>query len=373
MKEPQRSDDPYGRLGVRHVINAAGKLTALGGSAQSAEVASAQAAAARTHVDLVELRRAAGALVASATGAEAASVTPGAAAGIAIGVAALITGTDTAKVERVPDTEGLANHVLLQAGHDVNFGAPVVQMIRLGGGRPVIVGTREAVRTNELAEALAGPPTPAALLYVQSHHCLQQDRVPLEECIRLAHEARVPVLVDAAAEEDLRRYIDVGADLVTYSGGKAIGGPTCGFIAGRRVHVDACELQQRGIARAMKVGKEQIAGLVAALDRYGIPDSGAHDAHLVKLLVDALAGIPEIEVFVKPDEAGRPIERVAIRPRTADPVDLVRFLEADDPSIRTRNHQLKHGLLLVDPREMTTDQAYRVAERIHAYFRDAKP
>ena len=118
----------YGQIDVPPVINAAGKLTALGGSAQSAAVAQAQAAAARAHVDLAALRLAAGKRIAAATGAEAACVTSGAAAGLAISVAAVLTGKDLRRVRRLPEVEG-PNAVFLRAGHDVEYGARGSRMV----------------------------------------------------------------------------------------------------------------------------------------------------------------------------------------------------------------------------------------------------
>ncbi|MFQ5382651.1 MAG: SelA-like pyridoxal phosphate-dependent enzyme, partial [Dehalococcoidia bacterium] len=144
----------YTRFGIANVINAAGKLTALGGTAQVAEVAQAQAEAAQAHVDLAELRAAAGRLIAGYCGAEGASVTPGAAAGLAISVAACVAGKEPERVARLPDSEGWTNRVLLQAGHWVNFGAPVEQMIRLGGGRPVRVGTGAETSESDIDAAL---------------------------------------------------------------------------------------------------------------------------------------------------------------------------------------------------------------------------
>ena len=348
--------NPYGQIHVTPIINAAGKLTALGGSAQSATVAQAQAVAAQTHVDLAALRLAAGKRIAAATGAEAACVTSGAAAGIAISVAAVLTGKDLQRVRVLPEVEG-PNEVLLQAGHDVDFGARVSQMIRLAGGRPVVFGTPDAVTATDLTKALSE--RAAAILFVKSHHCVQHRRLPLEAM--LGHG--VPVLVDAAAEADLRTFIAAGADLVTYSGGKAIGGPTCGFIAGRASMIEACELQERGIARAMKVGKEQIAGLLTALDE--VSDSKAVSAVLDALHV-GLAALADVRIV--PDRAGREIRRVALDLPPAQLRDLVAFLRDGRPSIRTRNHQLGEGFVLFDPREMRLDQVPTVITRVRAFL-----
>jgi L-seryl-tRNA(Ser) seleniumtransferase/D-glucosaminate-6-phosphate ammonia-lyase len=357
----------YRRFGLEPVINAAGKMTALGGTAQSDEVAQAQAAAARAHIDIEALRKRAGELIAQHSGAQAASVTTGAAAGIAISVAACITGAVLERVVRLPDSDGWSRRVLLQAGHDVNFGAAVTQMICLGGGRAHIVESTmldEALRANDVV----------ALLFVQSHHSAQQNIAPLDVCIAACHRRQIPVIVDAAAEEDLQRYIAAGADLVTYSGGKAFGGPTVGFIAGRRDLIEACELQQRGIARAMKVGKEQIIGLLVALERYVERDEVAEAARrnaLVGQMLSGLHGVAGLKTSRKADEAGRGIDRVALeRSDGGDIRELARYLAAGTPSIRLRNHHLA-GMALIDPREIDSHQAQHIVERVRAFFKAA--
>lgn len=363
----------YDHIGVDAVINAAGKLTALGGTALHPDVTAAMASAGAAHVDLDALRCRAGELIAKATGAEAASVTSGAAAGIAIGVAATIAGVDPLRVARLPDSDGLTNRVLIQAGHWVNFGAPVEQMVRLGGGRPHMAGNVNRVEEQTLAAMLSDGVGTAALLYVQSHHTVQERMVPLERCIELAHEHNVPVIVDAAAEEDLRRYVAMGADLVTYSGGKALGGPTAGFITGRRDLIEACEAQQRGIARTMKVGKEQVAGLLVALERYAARDEEGELARRRRvngIVRAAVEGIDRVEASMRLDEAGRPIERVALRAREGafDVRELVDFLARGSPSVRTRNHHLDDGVILIDPREVTEEQASTIAQRLEEFF-----
>ncbi len=362
----------YQRFGVETLINGAGKMTALGGTAQSAAVARAQAEAAGAHIDMQALRRRAGTLIAQYTKADAACVTTGAAAGIAISVAACITGTHMERVLQLPDATGLPRRVLLQAGHDVNFGAAVTQMIRLGGGAPHILGTMDDVPRALLEAALQKFDDIAALLFVQSHHSAQQRMIDLPACIGACHERGVAVIVDAAAEEDLQVYIAHGADLVTYSGGKAIGGPTVGFIAGRSDLIEACELQQRGIARAMKVGKEQIVGLLAALEAFVPRDVEAESLRrsgIVRTLLDGLRGIEGVRAAIRVDEAGRDIERVSLGLAAGgDLRDLLRFLAGGTPSIRTRNHHVDDGYVLIDPREIDARSAHQIVARVRDYF-----
>lgn len=352
------------------VINAAGKLTALGGSAQSAGVAAAQATWAQRHVDLAGMRRVAGEKISRLTGGEATCITTGAAAGIAISVAAVITGTNRDLIRRIPDLAG-ENRILLQAGHAVNFGAPVEQMIRLGGGNPEIFGSTNSVTEQNLVDIL-DKESVKALLYVKSHHCVQDNMISLARCIALCQAKEVPVIVDAAAEEDLRQYIGAGADLVTYSGGKAFGGPTVGFITGRKSLIDACERQSLGIARAMKVGKEAIAGLVAALDEYTAADPAARLADFSSINEAIMTGIEtcrHYNVHLKPDEAGRPYARVAISARNEafNIRDLVTFLARESPAVRTRNHHLDQGIILIDPRELGHQEAAVIVGKLVAF------
>lgn len=350
---------------VSRVINAAGKMTALGGSAQSEAVAATAASAARVHVDMAALRAEAGRRIAARCGAEAASVTSGAAAGIAIAVAACISGTDFARMRRLPDSEGVPNRVVMQAGHNVDFGAPVTQMVRVGGGVPYLAGQVNHCTREDLRSAFDG--NAAALLYVQSHHAVQTGQQPLARCVELARAAGVPVIVDAAAEEDLGRYLAQGANLVVYSGGKAIGGPTSGFVAGDAGLIEACELQQQGIARAMKVGKEAIAGLLAALEDYDPADEArlAARRETTGKLFEALSGIEGLRVELRRDESGREIQRVAVHHPAVR--DLVAFLRHWNPPIHTRNHHIDAGFVSFDPRELAPGDVGEIRDAVAAW------
>jgi L-seryl-tRNA(Ser) seleniumtransferase/D-glucosaminate-6-phosphate ammonia-lyase len=373
---PAIADDVYRRLGVRRVINAGGRLTALGASTLAPEVAAAMAAAAQQYVRLADLSERAGALIADYTGAEAACVTTGAAAGIALMTAACIAGTDQAAVERLPDVEGERREVLVQIGHLVSFGAPVSQMIRLGGGRALPVGWANGVQRAHLETAIT--PRTAAFLYVQSHHTVHHGMLPLADCLAICRARGVPCLVDAAAEEDPRAYVALGVDAVTYSGGKAFGGPTSGFIAGRRDLIAACRAQERGIGRPMKVGKEAIVGLLVALQRYVSRDAAtvaaeaARQRQLVDLIRDGLANQPALRATVQADEAGRSIVRAGLSfdgpAAAARARALADFLASGDPPIYIRGHLLAEGTVTIDPRPIDEHDARIIVERVRAFL-----
>jgi L-seryl-tRNA(Ser) seleniumtransferase len=261
----------YARLGVRPLVNAAGILTNLGGSLMLPEVKQAMEEASRQYVNLIELHRAASARIAELAGVEAALVTSGAAAALLLGTAAAVTRGDPDRIHRLPDLAGLPNEVVVQTSHRHNFD----HAIRAVGVRFVEVETRE-----ELERAI-GPNT--AMMHFLAYGDAR-GKISAAEWVDVAKRHNVPNFVDAAAEippaANLHRFCDVGFDLVAFSGGKALRGPQCsGLLLGRKDLVEAAfqngSPNSDSIGRGCKVGKEEIAGLVAAVEAYVKRD---HDA-----------------------------------------------------------------------------------------------
>lgn len=363
----------YQRLGVERVINAAGRLTALGGVALQADVVAAMANAARYNVDMKSLKDRAGELIAELTGAEAAMVTTGAAAGICTMVAGVVAGTDEVKIRRLPDSDWDPSEIVLMAGHASYFGASVTQMIRVGGGWPVLVGDVNMITPGLLRGHLT--PRTAGFLYIQSHHTAHKGMLSLEQCREICREKGVPLLIDAAAEEDMEIYLRTGCDLVTYSGGKEFGGPTSGFIAGRKELVEACRAQESGVARGMKVGKETILGLLAALESFRKSDARAEKARqlaLIEGMEEGLAGLPNTKLTRIPDEAGRAIIRLGL---TLDEkalgftaVKLLKELQAGSPAVVLRGHWASTGTVAIDPRPLVAEDSETVVEQIRRAY-----
>lgn len=342
-------------------------MTHLGGTAVSPEVAGSVAEAAQDYFDMEELLIESGKKIASLVGAEAACPTVGAAAGIALSVASCITGQDEALIKRLPQTEGLRNRVIIQKGHAVDFGAPVTQMIRIPGGVPVEVGCANLVSRREVEGAL--DESTAALIYVKSHHCVQKGMLSPEEYIEIGHARNLPVILDAAAEEDLHRYLELGADIVVYSGAKAIGGPTSGFVCGRKALIDGVRLQYHGIGRSMKVGKEAIAGLLCALETYvteKIPPLSQRET-TVDTIIDGIKDIRGIKVSKKYDEAGRPIPRAWIEftdDARLNAREFVSKLRQGPVAIFTRDHYLNLNCVAIDPRPLRQGDAEIIIKRV---------
>jgi L-seryl-tRNA(Ser) seleniumtransferase len=316
---------------LKQVINASGTMTSLGAAAANQEAIDAAAAILTRAVEMPELHRAASLAIARATGAEAGCVTACAGAGISVAVAAAMTGDDLARIERLPDTDGLKDEIVLQRGHNCHFSGEIAQMGALGE------------RT-------------AAALYVVSHQTSQNGMIGLEEFCAICHARGVPVIVDAAAEYDLHGFLVRGADLAIYSAHKVLGGLTAGIIAGRENLVRACYFQECGIGRAMKVGKEGVASTIAVLQRWQALDKDTlwrQEQARAEHAAGALQDIAGLAVSLEADPTGNPVTRVRIRVDAAqigmDAGSLSLSLAAGNPAVYVRAHDIDPNSVLLDP------------------------
>lgn len=385
----------YEALGVRSIINAAGTLTRVGGTRMSPAVLAAMNEAAATHVHIDELQAAAGKVIAEITGAEAGYVATGAAAALTLGTAAILAGMDVGKMDRLPDTTGMKNEIVVQRGHrnayDHAIRAAGVTFVEVGYlGYPGAGGTfgwqiEQAITERTAAVACPILDTPGTL------------RLP--DVAEIAHAKGVPVIVDAAAElpprANLKRFIAEGADLVAFSGGKAIGGPqSSGILAGRADLIASVALQHQdmdvrsatwnkrgliadrsvagiphqGFGRSMKVGREEIVGLVTALKIFAAGDD-QRDAAEWSLLLDpieqALIDLPYVRMTRT--EPKRPVPQLIIEIDEAaagqTAYDVSRQLLDGEPGIAIGESRAEFGVLNVVSRGLTASEAEIVAAR----------
>ncbi len=361
--------DIRNRLGLRPVINVSGTMTALGASLAVPEAIEAISAILSEFVEINDLQRKASAVIARLCGTEAGFVTASASAGITVAVAGAMTGPDLAAIERLPDTGSLKNEVVIQLGHMIGYGAPVEQAVRLSGARVMAVGQATEVRPYQLAGAI-GPRT-AAVLHVVSHHVVPYGQLSLEEVVEAAHAAGVPVIVDGASEYDLRGFLARGADVAVYSAHKFLGGPTAGIVAGRLDLVRAGFLQNSGIGRGMKVGKEGIAGAIAALEAWERRDHAAMRARetgYLQLWRDRLSRWPGVSATIVADPTNNPLDRLQV---SVDPAaaritawDLADALGRGAPPVIVRDHEVENGYFQLDPCNLHPGEEQVVARRL---------
>lgn len=394
----------YDELGVPPVINAASTKTRIGGSLIRPEAVEAMSRAAGSFVRLSDLQAKASELISEVTGAEAGYVGCGAAACLALASAACIAGDDLGVMSRLPDTDGVADEIVMPRVHRNGYD----HALRASGARIVDVGNNDnhlgtgSVDTElwEIEDAI-GENT-VAVAYMEKAYT----QPPLAEVCEVAHDNGVPVIVDAAAElpptDNFRQFIEDGADLVAFSGGKAIRGPqTTGILAGKRKYIESVAMQhldmhvarevweppadfvdverfggvpRQGIGRHLKVGKEELVGLIRALELFVDEDQdalaetwtaraesiadglGAADGYEVHLTEGGkLMVAPEVYVEVDADAAG------------IDATALVRELRRENPRIFVGPDQIHEGALTVNPMCMTDEEAEYVVERILSY------
>jgi L-seryl-tRNA(Ser) seleniumtransferase len=375
----------YEQLGIRPLINAKGPATRLSGGLMAHEVTDAMAEAAQSCVDIAELQGRASSLIAEATGAEAGYVTSGAAAGLLLGTAACVAGLDPGRMSRLPETSGMKNEVVMVRSqrnfYDHAVRAAGVKIVEVGlPDRYAGAGVRDA-EAWEIADAISD--RTAAVFYVAD----RQSRPSLAEVCKTAHAAGVPVLVDAAAQlppaRNLRRFIEEGADLVAFSGGKAIGGPQAsGILCGKRDLIMSAALQQldldiyweqwqppanlidksrlkgvpqHGIGRPCKAGKETIAGLLVALRLFLAEGDAARHRRWLKLMQELQEGLRGLNGVKAELTGAADVEQVPQLVLTMNgaaalsALDLIIALQSGSPPIQADPTDVDRGIVAFNP------------------------
>ena len=334
----------YKRFGIRTVINGNATLTRLGGSIMPPEVIDAMAEASKHFVDIIELQKRVGEEIAKLTHNEAAYVSCGAAAALTLSTAACITGLDATKRGKLPHLDNaMKSEVIVHRHGRVGYDFAVRQV----GITFVEIGNENGTTPNELENAITDK---TAAIFYFANPSREHLWVPYEKGIDIAKRHGVPLIVDAAAQlpppENLWRFTQMGADLVMFSGGKGLCGPqSSGLVVGKKSLIDAIAFNgppHPFIGRGMKVGKEEMVGLLAAVEWYLNQDH----AQLMQSYEDQIAyydaffkdieGVTVHRSF--PSEAGQPMPRTEIR------------FDAEQLSI-TRNeilHQLQTGEPAID-------------------------
>lgn len=355
----------YEKFGLNEVINASGRMTILGVSKVSESVLAAQRFGGEHFFEMSELSQQTGAYIAKLLKVEDAQIVSSASAGIAQSVAAIIGQGSMYHVYHPYTDKITKREIILPKGHNVDYGTPVEVMVAQGGGRVVEAGYANMC-TPEHLEMMITPET-AAILYIKSHHTVQKSMLTVAEAATVAEKNGLPLIVDAAAEEDLFKYSEAGADLVIYSGAKAIEGPSAGLVIGSEEYIQWVRLQGKGIGRGMKIGKDNILGFTQAIEDYLAqgPESGASMKVRLQPFVEALNEIAGVTAQILQDGAGRDIYRASVKitgKKTAKTV--IAELKQADPAIYTREYQANNGIIEFDVRSVTADELMKIVTRI---------
>lgn len=386
--------DLLASMGLRPVINAAGYPSRLGGARLAPPVVAAMAAAARTFVPIAEMQARASELIVALTGAEAGCVASGADACLTLAAAACMTGDDFAAMDRLPDTTGLRNEIVVHRAHR----NPFDHALRIPGARFVefgYLGPSSGVGAYQWQMHAAFTERTAASFYVDMPEPLAIDFKTFAE---ISHSHGVPVIVDAAPTqlppENFRRWMELGADLIACAGGKFIGGPAAsGFLAGRRDLVRAATLQQQdafihpevfeppfgspeegpqepphqGIGRVLKVGREELAGLMAALQLCASRDHGEERRQRVAISERLMQAIDRRNWQGVTTTADDPSFAITVTFATAQhAARAVRALQEGTPRVFVLNTRISQRQILVLPHCVSPEEVAPLEERLLA-------
>ena len=374
----------YEKLGVRPVINATCHWTIYGGSVMWPEVIEAMAEARESCVDMRRLLDSASEVISRHTHAEASYVVSGCAAALHAGAAAIVTGDDPVAMAALPDTSSLPKRQFLTRrfprrrtadGREYAYQS-YAQAVSGAGGTFVEIGSADGGVERAELEAAFTPETAGVYWTADG----LEPGVQLDEVVRIAHARGVPVLVDASnvlpPAENLYAFVEMGADLVAFSGGKGLRGPQgSGILTGRADLIHAAREQcapEHGIGRPLKVSKEEIVGLVTALERWAGQDhAAAMEAakRRTNHVVEVLAGVPGVRAEHRfPDHRGRPYPTVFVHLDPASGLigsDVIRQLLAGEPSVAIMTYD-DPQTVRADVRILTDAQTEIVADRLRA-------
>ena len=393
----------YERFGVEPIINVAGVLTRLGGALMEQETVEAMSQAASESVRLDELQAAASKVIARITGAEAGYVTAGAFAALTLGTAACMTGLNVDRMRRLPDTTGMPNEVLMEVHQRCGFDGGVrvsgAKIINLGIPGGTILPGHEPVTSAMEFDAAISERT-AAIVYIYRSNSTP----PLEDVIAVGKKRHIPVFVNAAAQvppvESLRRFISMGADLVAISGGKGIRGPqSAGILCGRRDLIAAVALQHldwvqvpfarwdppaslvpkekllampvQGIGRGAKVTKEEIIGMLVALEQCTEENMSKYLNQARSLLESIQAQLQDLPgmgfEIVDWSPQGYPVLKIKVDKaklgRSAS--ELNQRLKEENPRIYVYEGFLNEGVLAIYGVNLNEERANLIAQRLH--------
>lgn len=359
----------------------------------SPQVIEAMREAANSFVRIEDLQEAAGKVIAEITGAEAGYVTSGAAAALTLGMAGCMTGLDPVKMNQLPDTTGMKNEVIVQRAHRNDYD----HALRAAGAQIVEVGFNYVTFPYELERAVSE--LTAAVFFLAG---VSKGSLPFEQVVEIAHQRGVPVIVDAAAAlppvANLHAFIEQGADLVAHSGGKHIEGPQAsGILCGRRDLILTAALQHQdmdvfpetwtyrhlirdgvlagpphhGIGRGLKVGKEEIVGLVTALKLYVKRDFKEElegRKSKIETIIDGLKGIQALQaqmIFPQPD--GQTVPSAHIRVNFAesgmDAHTVINALQEVEPMICTHESLASDGIIVIFPESLQEGDPETIVRR----------
>lgn len=337
----------YKKNKLTPIINVSGFMTKIGASICKNDNIKAAKEILPFFVNIDELQLLASKRISKQLGCESAVITASSSSALTESVAATITGKDLQKIYKLPNTQGLKNKVLIQQGHLTNYGAEVGQAIRLSGAKILKCGSKLSCNNEDVINKIKkNINSIACAMYVVSHHCSDYNSLDIKIFIRICKKFKIPLIVDAASEEYMEDFFIAGADMAIFSSHKFMGSLTAGIVAGKKKYIRNVYLQNLGIGRGMKVGKEGIYSSISAVENW-YKRNTKNDLFKQKKIISYwlkyldTKNYQGIDYEVMPDPTGNKINRLRIivdsKNSNFSAQSLAYYLEKNNPSIYVRD------------------------------------
>ena len=364
----------YKKNKLTPIINVSGFMTKIGSSITNKKSIEAANNIFPYFVNIDELQSIASKRISYHLNSEASVITASAAGALTESVAAMMTGNDIKKIYKLPDTKGMRNGVLIQKGHLTNYGAEVGQGIRLSGAKIISCGLKNSCSDNILEEALIkNKQKLACAMYVVSHHCSDYGAVSLMRFIQLCKKYKVPTIIDAASEEYMEDFFQIDPDVCIFSAHKFMGSLTAGIVTGKKKYIKNIYLQNLGIGRGIKVGKEGIYAAIAAVENWykrSWRDELNKQNKILNYWINFLnkKNYKGVTFETISDPTGNKINRLRlyINKKISDfsAQSLAYHLEKNKPSIFVRDDLIHHNHFELDPCNLKPSQEVLVIKYI---------
>ena len=353
-------DKFYKIFNLKPVINVAGTMTSIGASIINKKSLKSVEVIHDKFIYMDQLQKLASQKISKRLKTEAAMVTASSSSALTESIAAIYSKDDLNKIYSLPKMNGKKN-VLVQKGHLVNYGGEVEQAIKLSGASIITTGKRISCTEKDLKNSIEKNRNKIlCALYVLSHHCDEYDSLDFKIFYKVCSKYKIPVILDAASESNMN-YLSKFGDISIFSAHKFMGGLTAGIIAGKKELIRYINLQNLGIGRGFKAGKESILSSIFAIEDWYHRDHKKINKNFDRIIYYWKKNIEKFQDLfsceIIKDPTGNPINRLRLIPKKdINAQSLALALEDNNPSIIVRDDLLHLGYFELDPCNLHKDQ-----------------
>ena len=366
----------YENFTLTPLVNFSGTLTKYGGISARNDILRPLTRTICSGFNIDELQAKVSDQISQLLNVESGFISASTSAGICMSIAGFITGDDFELIKILPNTTSIKkNKILILKSHCVDYGHDILQDIYITGAKIKIIDDYSVSSLisleNSIDDSICGA------LFVVSHHCNKNGKISFDEFYKVLSKYKVPILVDLAAEYNLKRYHDLGADITIHSSHKFLGGPTAGIVSGKKIHIRSAYLQNYGICRPMKIGKESIVGALVALKTWiHMNHTKREKDEKIKLdrLFSEIAKYNGLIPNYSKDPTGNPFQRVEVLvDEQKCPYNIYQILwyfTESSPQIAVRQHEIRNNKFILDVRSSSDQDIDYLIIKLSSLYND---